>query len=327
MIKQKLDGIYWLKEQIKKIEETKSPFKEEIKQLKQISPEVFNKFNEWTPLKLAVFNYTLDLYTKIAKKYFEKIYFIDFFAGSGINQIKSSSDVLIGSPFIALLNHKDKYTSFNFCEYNNDEEHKNYFPVLKNRINSLNLKNVNLFNEDCNICIDDIIKNIDLNVNYSAFIFVDPFCMEFEWESMKKILSLKSDILLTFMSDLIYNRCVIKEKDKSKNNYGKLDRFFGNQEWKKANNSEKLLEIYKKNILNERPKAVMESIKVISKKRNFYYEVLFITNKTRNDNKWMDAIADLKKKIESNSDLMVEAALNMLNRGQKTIFDDFNKNG
>lgn len=315
----KLEGIQWLKEQLRKIEESTSPFNKEIVSLRNISKGVYNDFHEWTPLKLAVFNYTLDIYTKIARKYFSKIYFFDLFAGSGINKLKNN-DFVIGSPFIAFLNHKKDYEKFLFCEYSNENKDKKNYSALKKRLDYFKTDKILIYNHCCNEILNSILTEIDQNVNNSSFIFIDPYCMEFNWESMKKVLNLKSDILLTFMSNLIYNRCVTKERGKEDSK--KLDEFFGNNSWKKANSPEELIEIYKSNILKVRPNAIMENIKITSvKNKGFCYEMLFITNKTKGNNNWMNAIHDLKLKIEKNSDEMVRKSLDMLKRGQTSITD------
>ena len=54
-----LKGMPWLQKQLKKLEETNSKFKEEIKKVKEVMPEVFNEFNQWTPLKLTFLNFVI----------------------------------------------------------------------------------------------------------------------------------------------------------------------------------------------------------------------------------------------------------------------------
>ena len=88
---ERLTGMEWLKKWMKKLEITNSKFGPQISRIISISPEVYNEFREWTPLKLILLNYSLDVCTTIIKNtsFFEEMYYIDLFAGSGINKIKN----------------------------------------------------------------------------------------------------------------------------------------------------------------------------------------------------------------------------------------------
>ena len=104
---QHITGMEWLKKWIKELEVTSSKFKDQIEQITKIKPEVYNEFREWTPLKLILLNYALNVCTTIIKNmpFFEGMYYVDLFAGSGINKIKDKDDFRMGSPLIASLNH------------------------------------------------------------------------------------------------------------------------------------------------------------------------------------------------------------------------------
>jgi len=300
----------WLDKQIKNLEATNSKFSEEIRTIKNICPEVCNEFSETTPLKLIFLNYSLDMYTTIIKKHFTNVFYVDLFAGSGINKMKNSKDDLVGSPFIAFLNHKDKYTKFFFCE--NDSK---LFDALEKRTIALSPKNVEFFDKDCNTELDSIIKQISGFNNKHAFFFIDPYSMEFNWKSMEKVLNLHSDIVFTFMSSQIaraYSAAMAKPSYSTK----ALDGFFGDKSWKSVRGAKNLVEIYKNNIKKIRPGAVMESVNIDN-----YYDLIFITNKTKGDNPWMDVIRTVKKEIEKNPKSAVKTALDKCKRGQMELGD------
>ncbi len=163
-----LKGMPWLQKQLKKLEETNSKFKEEIKKVKEVMPEVFNEFNQWTPLKLTFLNFTLDVCAIVAnKKYVHKNY-IDLFAGSGINKMRGKhSDFLIGSPLISILNHHGKFTNFFFCE-----ENPTFFNALEKRIGLLGFKSVFFLKDNCNFCLNKILEEIAKNEKSYNFFFI-----------------------------------------------------------------------------------------------------------------------------------------------------------
>lgn len=98
-----------------------------------------------------------------------------------------------------------------------------------------------------------------------------------------------------------------------------LTKFFGDESWKAANDTDDLIEIYKKNILKERPEAPIRTIKIKSEQFNFCYHMFFITNKTKGDNQWLRAIDKVKKEIEKNSDKLVKMALNIVKKRQSEL--------
>lgn len=189
---QKLTGMEWLKKWIKELEVTNSRFKDEIQQITKIKPDIYNEFKEWTPLKLILLNYTLNVCTAIIKNthFFKKSYYVDLFAGSGINKIKGTEDFLIGSPLIASLNHSDEYSSMIFYEIEPP-----YSDALDLRLKVLKRNNLNVIKKDYELCLGDILEKVSDRNTYSFF-FIDPYCMEFKWNVMKKVLQVRSDIIL-----------------------------------------------------------------------------------------------------------------------------------
>ena len=308
----KLSNRDWLKKQIKKIEETNSKFNLEITKIKQIEPEVSNEFHHWTPLKLTFLNFTLDVCAIVANNIYSKKNYIDLFAGSGINKTKGKySDFLIGSPFIALLNHYNKFTKFFFCE-----ENPIFFNALDKRISVLKLKKVNLYASNCNHELDKILQDIKKEERCYNFFFIDPYNLEFAWESFKKILNIRSDILLTFMNRTVW-RSICTEKATG-NGHKALNKFFGDESWKKANNENDVIEIYKNKILNERKGAIILTTQINTSK-GFSYTMIFITHKTYGDNPWLKPIREAKLEIEKNTDLAIKSILNIIKKRQTEL--------
>ena len=308
----KITGMDWLKKHIQQLEVKNSQFKKEIDEITKIQPEIYNEFNEWTPLKLVLLNYALDFCTIITDKYFDNKYYVDLFAGSGINLMKTKKDSLIGSPLIAALKYRNKFTKLFFCESD-----LSFYDALKERLDYFKEQKLITSPKNCNECLDDIIKEIN-NSSYSFF-FIDPHCMEFNWESMKKVLNLRSDIVFTLMSGQIIRTVQLAKKYKECAGEG-LNVFFGDNSWKSIEDVDDLVRVYSENIVKEKGDCIVENIKIQSKKFNFVYHMLFITHKTKKDSPWIRALEKVKKEIESNSDKSVEMALELITKRQRTLF-------
>jgi three-Cys-motif partner protein len=316
----RVTGMDWLKKGIASLDVNNPQYAVEIDEILKIKPDVFNNFNEWTPLKLILLNYTFYVCSTIISKtsFFKHKYYVDFFAGSGINKLKGKQDLIIGSPLIVSRgNHSALYDEMIFCEKD---------PILSEalslRLNFLKKRNLTVIGREYESCLDEIMKKLNQRDTYS-FLFIDPDCMEFKWEDMKKVLATRSDILFNFMTTEMW-RCVgLANAGKSEGK--KLIDMFGDESWKKAKTEEEFVEIYKNKILEERKDAPVKVIKVQSKKFHFYYHLFFVTNKTSGGNKWLRAIDKAKEEIEANSDKAVMMALDVVKKRQRDLSEFWNR--
>ena len=113
-----------------------------------------------------------------------------------LNKTNKDSDILIGSPFIAVLNYRRKFDKFFVIDENPD-----YASALEKRLKGLAIQNSKVFKgKDCNTEIDNILKEINKHKNKHIFFFIDPYAMEIQWDAMVKILKTRSDIIFTFMT-------------------------------------------------------------------------------------------------------------------------------
>jgi three-Cys-motif partner protein len=239
------------------------------------------------------------------------MYYVDLFAGSGINKTKKGKYYLIGSPFIATLNYRNKYDKFFFCETK-----KEYAKTLNDRLDSIKIQNKKVFSEDCNEALNDILLELSEVQNRHILFFIDPFSLEFKWESMIKVLALRSDIVFVFMTSQIvraWKGALAQPEHLTK----VLDTFYGDQSWKNAECEGDLLTIYKNKIQMARSECVLESVEI--KGKGFHYEVLFITHKTKQDNPWLKGILKAKKEIEHNSDQAVKVTLEVISQKQADL--------
>lgn len=306
----KLTGMEWLKKQIVKLNDTNTHLKDN---LAKIEPDIYNEFQKWTPLKLIILNYTLDICTTIINKtpIFKKRIYADLFAGSGINKVKDTNDFLIGSPIIA-AQYANSFDKMFFCESDS-----RFYNALTKRIELMGQSNISIYNQDCNTMLDSIISEVSTPYTYSLF-FIDPFSTEFSWSSMQKILQTRSDILFTFMTSYMWRMIgAVRKEAKGIHIFNEL---FGDGSWNNATSAEGILQEYIKNIQIIRPRAVIRTIKIQSKVfGSFYYHLIFITNTTSGGNKWLQGMDKAKEEIEKNSDLTVEMALDIVKGRQKQL--------
>ena len=128
---------------------------------------------------------------------------------------------------------------------------------------------------------------------------------------MSKVLKTYSDVLFTFMTPAI-NRIRDAAFAQPHNKTEVLDKLFGDKSW---NNPKKdVVDIYKENVLKVRERGLIESVRIAD-----YYDLIFITNKTKKENQWMRGIIKAKNEIETNSKQAVKITLDKLKRGQKDL--------
>jgi len=310
---QGISGMDWLRKWIAGLEVTNSTYKETIEPICKIKPNVLNDFREWTPLKLILLNYALNVCTQIIKnnRFFDNKYYVDLFAGSGLNRMKNTKDILIGSPLIAALNHSNVYAKMVFCE-----KSERFSEALDLRMQSLGRNNLQVQKDKYENCLNDIIKLTRGNKTYSFF-FIDPYSMEFSWKSMSSILKVRSDIVFVFMTSEIFRAVGLAKVGGSKGE--QLTKFFGNAKWASAKCADDLVNIYTQNIMEIRAEAPIKTIRIKSRRFNFCYHIIFITNKTKGGNKWLRAFDKAKKEIESNSDLAVLKTLDIVKKRQSQL--------
>jgi len=205
-----------------------------------------NKFGgNWTATKLEVLDKYLSAYATILKKvgYF-KFAYIDAFAGTGYvkdKSKKSNDDVL---PFLELddeakeyikgsakiaLESEPKFDRYIFIELD-DKKAIELQTVIDNEHNDLKDKVV-IKNDDANKVIQDICKK---NWNgHRAVLFLDPFGMEVEWETIELIADTKAiDLWVLFPLGISVNRMLMKNRDEIPKEWSNdLDKIFGTHGW------------------------------------------------------------------------------------------------
>ncbi|MDW7990445.1 MAG: three-Cys-motif partner protein TcmP [Archaeoglobaceae archaeon] len=198
-----------------------------------------NDFKAWTPLKLISLSYFVGPYLRIMgkqrKKYSStKLFYIDLFAGSGINRVDKY--LLAGSPIVTIDSATKESNRFDYMFF--VDSNKDYVDSLKKRLEYL--KNYEFQDQsklipeskfswisdryevicgDSNQVIDKIVKRIE-SENYKHYLaFIDPFKWQLKMETLEKLLEIKyGDIFITLQASLtakeIGKRDFLTEKTK-----------------------------------------------------------------------------------------------------------------
>jgi three-Cys-motif partner protein len=194
----------------------------------------------WTKQKLDAFIDYVKAYLTIMKKfrYWETIYF-DGFAGSG-EQLKKENkqqavldfslvensleniDLYKGSVKRILDLKELTFDYYYFIDTNPSNIDK--IKSLKETINHIEPDRIIVRQADCNEQMPKLAEALKTN-KFAALLFVDPFGMQINWESIASLKDTRSDIWILIPSGVSVNR-LLPKTGKVKNK-AKLEKFFG----------------------------------------------------------------------------------------------------
>lgn len=202
-------------------------------------PEMQDWGGSWTNLKLEAFIAYVKAYLAIMEKYkyWETIYF-DGFAGSGERirkkeipdqitmEFDESSlveiDVYRGSVSRILELSPPIFDYYYFIDTNLDNISK--INELSESITHIKKDRIIARDDDCNKQLIKLSKAFEKK-KLAALVFIDPFGMQVNWESIAALKGTRSDIWILIPSGVIVNR-LLPKKGKIKNKE-KLESFFG----------------------------------------------------------------------------------------------------
>ena len=275
----------WWRDRIK----TLSGFQNEARTLHQTTHEAY-RVGPWAILKLALVAYYIDVYTSIIKKIFSKSYYVDVFAGPGLNEINETGDVILGSPLLAdrVPSQSKKFDKLLLVEKD---------PARRNALGRL-LPAAFIIPEDINAAgINSILAHLTES-NTPSLVFVDPEGLAIHWSTLEKIFSCWRDVMINYQPTSV-RRIVGSAKNNTAYEQS-LDDFFGSDSWKACHNDDELLSLYVENLKQHR--EVVIPIKVQSPEA-FHYYIIIAVRKTAGGQGWIEAIHRAKANIEeANSD-------------------------
>lgn len=194
----------------------------------------------WTEQKLSIVKSYLMAYQQVMKNQRFETLFIDAFAGTGyrnnsqmnfnnllfpIDDFEETDKFLAGSSRIALE------ISPPFSQYIFIEKDQEKCTELENLKKDFPNSNISIINEDANIAIKEIVRR--LKWNSRAVLFLDPYGMSVEWDTIKLIAETKKiDLWYLFPLGIGVNRLLVRDGVFPEGFKEKLDRIFGDTSWK-----------------------------------------------------------------------------------------------
>jgi len=252
-----------------------------------IDPE----YHPHTILKLCYLNYYLDIFTKIAKKYFDKVVFIDAFGGSGFVKIKNTEYYVYGSSVLAYLNRNFHEVISIDIEPDRSNLLKERLNIIKDVMGGIDTK-INVITGDVNTLIHDISDEITQST--CVLLFIDPEGLEPNFSELLNLTN-KSDFI-----DLLLNKNwgiyrldgKIKKEFRDKD-IEKMKAYLSNyQEESSLDNT--LLEFFEKSF----GKPMGNEVKIKSKGEKVEYSIILRVRKTKKDSTWIKSMEDFGSIIE-----------------------------
>jgi len=289
----------WWEERIR----TLTGYRDEARELYKKVGRAYTR-GYWLLLKLSILAYYIDVYTVIAKRNFNRIIYIDLFAGCGLNKIKIRNrdieEIIMGSALLSKKIPRDGKEFDQIILVENDPENAE---ILENLI-----PDAYVISGDCNSLealqkIKDIISKVP-NTHFLAI--ADPEGLELKWNTIKTFLEMNGDIIINYMCGgvgriwgTIYSSST---KTSTKESLSKtMDVFFGTDDWKNCppppnGNAECLFNIYFNRVKEFREKSIPIKVRGI---RGFHYHMIVGVRKTKGTQPWISAIERVKSKVEN----------------------------
>ncbi|MGB6743116.1 MAG: three-Cys-motif partner protein TcmP [Terracidiphilus sp.] len=209
-----------------------------------------NDLGPWTEDKFDLIRLYCHIFSSAMKNKWTRVY-IDLYAGSGLCRIEGRSQVLLGSPLIA-LSVDAPFDRYIFCESDPGR-----FSALKARVEKGYAKyNVHLIPGKFDEHIDEICSRIPRKS--LALCLVDPFDCDFSIDGLKTISKSAQGVdflcLLALQMDAKRNVRHYLRPD------GKIDRMIGNTNWRlRWNNRSDIHEDFAKFLATEFAQSMSEA--------------------------------------------------------------------
>lgn len=182
---------------------------------------------KWVIEKLDYLRRYIDTFETSMRDKYDVRFYIDLLAGPGLNRIRSTNQVVMGSPLIAL---RTRYPFTNYIFVDSDSEN---ISALQSRCSEFNHSKLSIefLHADCNQIIGDVISKIKPYGGHALNLaFLDPEGMELHWDTVAKIGSIKRmDLIINYPQGAISRNIRQLAKDHSSN---ALDLYFGTTEWR-----------------------------------------------------------------------------------------------
>lgn len=177
----------------------------------------------WSKAKHYYLKRYIDTFTTSMRlKWHGQLYYIDLFAGPGKCRIRTTEEEIDASPLIALS------APYPFAGYFFVDLNKGALDTLLTRCKRHKYYDrMKLIHGDCNLVIDNIIK--DIPRRSLSLAFIDPTGLHFKLQTLQKLAKRKVDLIITFPQGMAINRNI---KKFLKEEHSPLDEWIGDEGWR-----------------------------------------------------------------------------------------------
>jgi three-Cys-motif partner protein len=178
----------------------------------------------WARRKYHFLTRYLDAFTVAMRSKWPELHYVDLFSGSGIARIKSTNELVFGSPLLA-ARLATPFTQLHVC----DADPANV-SALRHRLAAYSFaKPPEIVLGDANVMIESVLSSVPPR-GCLCMTFADPFGLHLDFETVRAIASRRSDlvVLIADNMDALRNWAAYYENDPQSN----LDRFMGEPGWR-----------------------------------------------------------------------------------------------
>jgi len=240
------------------------------------------------------------------------MYYIDLLAGSGLCRIGLKKDIIAGSALIACT---ECYHPFD--KYFLVEKDAKQAEAIRARIKTIT-PNFEVFNCDCNDCIEEITGEIGMRDHYLAF--VDCEGLDVSWSTMQSLFARNGDVLFNFQTQNV-SRLPTKVKKRSvgwKALMRKLTWFFGDDRWKDCEEPDDFLNAYIGKIVNDTTRGLVLPLPVKGR-RGYRYDIILATRITSGGSPWIKPMEELRNMMGGYRPKIVEKTLDLIMKRQASL--------
>lgn len=244
------------------------------------------------------------------------MYYIDLLAGSGLCKIESKGDVIAGSALIACTECYHSFDKYFLVERNREKAE-----ALEARFRTVT-PNFEVFNCDCNDCIEEIMEEIGTRDHYLAF--VDCEGLDVSWSTMQSLFAKNGDVLFNFQTQNI-SRLPTKVKKQSvgwKALRRRLNWFFGDNRWEDCEEPDNFLNAYISKIKEETTRGLVLPLPVKGR-RGYRYDIILATRITSGGSPWIKPMEELQSMMGGYKPKLVEKTLDIIMKRQVLLNEAF----
>jgi three-Cys-motif partner protein len=235
-----------------------------------LKEDTVNQFGgDWTEAKMEIIvNYAKAYLTIMNKQAWVKTLYFDGFAGSGHIEASQEKEAIKG-------------TALRILEIDDPKPFDMYYFVEKNRRNKESLeatikeiypsKRAPVVQQDCNVKLIDMAKFLKKETSFRALVFIDPYGMSVNWESILTLKGLGIDLWILVPTGLGVNRLLKNDQNIPESWLVKLETFLG------LSREVILQHFYSKKIINTlfgEITAINKEVEIIQKIGNLYTQRL-----------------------------------------------------